>query len=114
MHRVIGQLQFTTEARAGFTFAHAAQQQNDLDGPQLLMRKHRTTIDAVDRLTVSTPIQRDVTALGLAQAPCPFEWCRTVRTTKALGMKVAAQPALTQLIITDRQNGKVHARRLTP
>ena len=81
MDGVIGQVQFTGQARRGLALADAAQQQNHLGSSQLLVRKHRARQDRVDYLTATTAIAPDVTTAGLSEDSCLLHARATLRTT---------------------------------
>ena len=110
MDGVIRQVQFTRQARGGLTFAAAAQQQNDLGGSQMLVGKHRTGVDGVHCLTLTAAMLRHMATAGLPEAPCPLDTRSAGGTAQTFRVKVLAQPHLTQLVIADVENRKIHSR----
>ncbi|MCA1627011.1 MAG: hypothetical protein LC742_03510, partial [Acidobacteria bacterium] len=99
MHGPPTQVQFTREASRGFTFANAAEQQDYLCGSQVFCLKHRPTIEGVNALTLLTPIDRHLTASGLAKRPRPIYLGPTPRTFQSFRMEMFHQPTLTYVVI---------------
>ena len=88
MYRVIGNVQFARQARGGLAFTDSAQQENDLDGAQVLVGKERIGIDRIHMLTVSTTIPRQMVAFRLPEEPRMGHTDATSRTMQSFGVKV--------------------------
>jgi hypothetical protein len=114
MHCIIGHAQFARQTRGGFTFAHAAQEQNHLRRAQVFVRKQCPAIHRVHRLTLPAAILRHMTTPGLSKDAGLFRTGLTVRTPQALWMKILPQPSLTEFVVTYLKNWKVHTNRVLP
>jgi len=99
MHGLPTEFQFTRERGAGFTFAHAAQQQHDLGRMQVLTLKDRATVQCIGALATAAPRDGELTPPGAAKLTRLVDARSTPRALEPVRMEILEQPSRADIVI---------------